>query len=457
MGNTQSIDADTRDRLLRRIGLAALPAADAAGLRTVQRAFVSHVPFEDLAVQLGESAPLDPEVLVERVLQGGRGGYCFEVNTVLLTLLEALGFEVERRQAIVGPRTAHADGEPTNHLALVAHTPTGESFIVEGGWGEGPLEPLPLAAGPAGVGPFAVEVERDGDGWWVAQHEYGSSPGYRFADAPAALADFEPQHERLSRTATSPFVETLLVQQPYDDKLVTLRARTLFVDGPGRRERLVLDDEEAFASALRDRFGIDPEALGPERIGPPLGARRGAARGARAGQPSRGGIVKLPLTGGCMCGGVRYEIDAPLGEAGYCHCTRCQRRTGTASSVGAAVEPGSWRIVQGEELLATYAPETGFKKVFCNALRLCALQPASRGRRAHLHPARDARRGSAGRVQLPPVRRLRGAVGADSRRRRYRATRSADRPKTQARCRGRSRFPPRPLPSLRRCARSSAG
>ncbi len=77
--------------------------------------------------------------------------------------------------------------------------------------------------------------------------------------------------------------------------------------------------------------------------------------------------VKLPLTGGCMCGGVRYEIDAPLGEAGYCHCTRCQRRTGTASSVGAAVEPGSSRIVQGEELLATYAPETGFKKVFCSA------------------------------------------------------------------------------------------
>ncbi len=68
-----------------------------------------------------------------------------------------------------------------------------------------------------------------------------------------------------------------------------------------------------------------------------------------------------------MCGSVRYEISAPLGEAGYCHCTRCQRRTGTASSVGAAVEPGSWRIVQGEQLRATYAPEAGFKKVFCSA------------------------------------------------------------------------------------------
>lgn len=77
--------------------------------------------------------------------------------------------------------------------------------------------------------------------------------------------------------------------------------------------------------------------------------------------------MELPLTGGCLCGGVRYEIDAPLGEAGYCHCTRCQRRTGTASSVGAAVEPGAWRIVQGAELVKEYLPETGFKKVFCSA------------------------------------------------------------------------------------------
>jgi hypothetical protein len=67
-----------------------------------------------------------------------------------------------------------------------------------------------------------------------------------------------------------------------------------------------------------------------------------------------------------MCGGVRYEIAAPLGEAGYCHCTRCQRRTGTASSAGAAVEPGAWRLVQGEELLKAYEPEAGFKKVFCS-------------------------------------------------------------------------------------------
>ena len=36
----------------------------------------------------------------------------------------------------------------------------------------------------------------------------------------------------------------------------------------------------------------------------------------------------LPLTGGCNCGGVRFEVTEPLVAASYCHCTRCQRRSG---------------------------------------------------------------------------------------------------------------------------------
>ena len=38
-------------------------------------------------------------------------------------------------------------------------------------------------------------------------------------------------------------------------------------------------------------------------------------------------VTEYPLTGGCLCGGVRFEIDEPLVSASYCHCTRCQRRT----------------------------------------------------------------------------------------------------------------------------------
>jgi hypothetical protein len=78
-------------------------------------------------------------------------------------------------------------------------------------------------------------------------------------------------------------------------------------------------------------------------------------------------MADLPLTGGCLCGGVRFRVDAPLVVATYCHCTRCQRRTGTAASAQARIQPGSLTVTQGEELIRTYAPPDGFPKLFCGA------------------------------------------------------------------------------------------
>jgi len=68
-----------------------------------------------------------------------------------------------------------------------------------------------------------------------------------------------------------------------------------------------------------------------------------------------------------MCGGVRFEVaeDALVG-AGYCHCTRCQRRSGTAASVTARVKPGSVRVVEGEDLVREWKPDDGFAKAFCS-------------------------------------------------------------------------------------------
>jgi hypothetical protein len=73
----------------------------------------------------------------------------------------------------------------------------------------------------------------------------------------------------------------------------------------------------------------------------------------------------LPLTGGCMCGAVRFEVDEPLVSASWCHCTRCQRRTGTGASPQARVVPGSLRVVTGEGLLREHRPADGWPKVFC--------------------------------------------------------------------------------------------
>jgi hypothetical protein len=77
-------------------------------------------------------------------------------------------------------------------------------------------------------------------------------------------------------------------------------------------------------------------------------------------------MAGLPLTGGCNCGSVRYEVTEPLVSASYCHCRRCQRRSGAAASPSAHPAPGSFHIVKGEDRLKHWKPEDGGEKWFCS-------------------------------------------------------------------------------------------
>ena len=83
----------------------------------------------------------------------------------------------------------------------------------------------------------------------------------------------------------------------------------------------------------------------------------------------RGGLVdggeRSPAQGGCNCGAVRFEVTEPLVLASYCHCTRCQRRSGAAASANAHPAPGAFRIVAGEDRLRVWKPADGGEKWFC--------------------------------------------------------------------------------------------
>ena len=71
-------------------------------------------------------------------------------------------------------------------------------------------------------------------------------------------------------------------------------------------------------------------------------------------------------TGSCLCGSVRFELTEPAKAAGYCHCTRCQGRTGSAVSAQALVDGSTFRLLQGERLVKAWRhPDGGFQKCFC--------------------------------------------------------------------------------------------
>ncbi len=89
---------------------------------------------------------------------------------------------------------------------------------------------------------------------------------------------------------------------------------------------------------------------------------------------------KIPLVGGCQCGSVRYRLDgAPLALA-VCHCTECQRQSGSAFGMSLAVPTGAFKLLSGA--LKTF-------EVRCDSGRIktCAFCPECGTRIYHQTPS----------------------------------------------------------------------
>jgi hypothetical protein len=63
---------------------------------------------------------------------------------------------------------------------------------------------------------------------------------------------------------------------------------------------------------------------------------------------------------------VRFAVTGPIESVGYCHCHRCQRRTGTGWSHNAVVSSEGFEVVEGEDALRAWEPEGGAPKLFCD-------------------------------------------------------------------------------------------
>lgn len=72
------------------------------------------------------------------------------------------------------------------------------------------------------------------------------------------------------------------------------------------------------------------------------------------------------MTGRCLCGGVRFEVDADTRRMRFCHCTSCKKLSGSGGTVNVRVRSAGVRILEGRDLLTTYQPSEGSAKTFCS-------------------------------------------------------------------------------------------
>jgi N-hydroxyarylamine O-acetyltransferase len=253
------------DDLLDRIGYRGPVNVDVSTLVAVHRAWRHAVPYENLDIQLGRPIALDPQSIFDKLVRRRRGGYCFEQNAGLATLLRLIGFDVTMVEAGV-LRETRGDAMWGNHNVLLVDI-DGAHWIADAGIGDGFIDPLPLREGEHRQGDFAYGLERlDPHTWRFHHHPGGTIASYDFHLEPRDIADFVPRSDELSTSPESPYVTTLVLARPTTNGTLLLLSRTLRELTPTGKTTRVLDTIEDFTTTLATHFHIPLNDLSPDGI-----------------------------------------------------------------------------------------------------------------------------------------------------------------------------------------------
>jgi N-hydroxyarylamine O-acetyltransferase len=258
------MEAERVDAYLVRIGAERPRRPDAEALRELQLAHLRTVPFENLSIHLGEPIVLDEQALVEKLVDRGRGGFCYELNGAFAALLTALGYRV----TLLAARVFNGErfGPPLAHLAL--RVDLAEPWLVDVGFGRFSPHPLRLdvredQVDPAGV--FRVSEDAgdhsgdggdlSGDGGYL-QVAMDGEPQYRLDPRPYRLDDFIPTCWWMQTSPESHFTTSVTCSRLTGTGRITLSGDRFITTVDGQRQEVALVGDEEILAAYREHFGI---------------------------------------------------------------------------------------------------------------------------------------------------------------------------------------------------------
>lgn len=250
--STESIDA-----YFERIGYDGIPATNYSTLASIQRAQSARIPFENLDVHLRQPISLEQNSIFEKLVLRRRGGYCYELNLLLRSVLQKVGFSVQT----LGARTRLnlTETVPKTHMTLLVSSSSGE-WIVDAGFGPYGLSgPVPFATGRVhDTGYDRYRMSRSSACHYVLQHESSDDwiTLYEFTTEPLPLADFEMMNYYNSTAPKSRFLRRIVVACVDGDRRTILSGLTLRkANGRDCHERDVRS-VEAYEAVLSGEFGI---------------------------------------------------------------------------------------------------------------------------------------------------------------------------------------------------------
>ncbi|MDX9670021.1 MULTISPECIES: arylamine N-acetyltransferase family protein [unclassified Pseudomonas] len=244
---------------LQRLGFDAPPAPTLETLRQLQLRHTGVFAFENLSTITGAPVLIDLASVEQKVLNGGRGGYCYELNNLFLTLLLELGFEargISGRVVLAQPEGTWT--ARTHRLSLVIID--GERYITDVGFGGMvPTAPLLLDIEDAQPTPHeSYRIEKQADGYMLRADVAGEWRSmYLFDLQRQEDIDYTLGNWYVSTHPESPFAKRLMVARTGDGWRRTLNNGSFAIHRMGAEsERREMADVDELIEVLEQEFDL---------------------------------------------------------------------------------------------------------------------------------------------------------------------------------------------------------
>jgi len=276
------------DAYLQRIGHIGDVQPTEATLRSLHRAHLFALPFENLDIHLRRKIVCDESRILNKIINEHRGGFCYELNGAFAALLRALGFRV----TLLSGRVAREDGSlgpEFDHLTLRVdlRVDLEEPWLADVGFGECFLEPLRLesqAEQPQNGRVYRLTsrlISRSTSHLTSADNGFSLQvrvedkwkTEYAFTLQPRELSDFAGMCHYHQTSPESHFTRQRICTLATPTGRITLSDKKLIETVEGSRQERLLSSDLEWSAQLRELFGIVlPESDIRNELARPVGS-----------------------------------------------------------------------------------------------------------------------------------------------------------------------------------------
>ncbi|WP_010173462.1 arylamine N-acetyltransferase family protein [Bacillus coahuilensis] len=237
-------------------------------LSSIHQQHLYHIPFENLDIHVGKKLSMNPEEVIHKILGNHRGGLCFEVNSLLYSVLKELFYDVHYISARFWNEDKQSWNRDCSHLALMVNIED-HQYLVDVGVGGGFLTPLLIQDRCIHLdhhGEFKVEKTASENEFIIVKRvEEQWERLFKISTTPRALHEFEEMCEITQTDRDSIFTQKKLCSLMNDQGRVSLTDQYIKKTSGGEVVKKDITSQSEWILALKEHFTIDWKLIMDEK------------------------------------------------------------------------------------------------------------------------------------------------------------------------------------------------